>query len=285
MDTSGGSLTASSAITDLSGRASVEYVAGASPTQANGVRIQAAIPGTPSPCSTPSDCVKETTLTVAKKEIFITLGTGNDLTELSPTQYALPYNVLVNDIVGGPVAGASVILDVIPNTYYKGQYRNTKVPPAYLWVPVITATCQNEDQWCVTNTAERCPTPCPACVNNGILDGPACVNGNADPQSEDQNCNGRLDPGNVATTSVPSVTTDNTGFGKFDVVYAQQYGTWTNVDLIASTRVGGTEARQTETFGLEITASDASSPSPPGQPSPFGVLPFLYKKSGGSPHR
>lgn len=273
VDTSGGSLTASSAITDLSGRASVEYVAGASPTQANGVRIQAAIPGTPSPCSTPSDCVKETTLTVAKKEIFITLGTGNELTEPSPTQYALPYNVLVNDIVGGPVAGANVILDIIPNTYYKGFYRNTKIPPAYFWVPVITASCSNEDLWCVTNNAVQCPTPCPTCVNNGILDGPACVNGNPDPQSEDRNCNGKLDPGNVATTSVPSVTTDNTGFGKFDVVYAQQYGTWTNVDLTASTRVGGTEARQTATFGLAIIASDATSPSPPGQPSPFGVLP------------
>lgn len=272
VDTSGGSLTASSATTDLSGRASVEYIAGSSPTQANGVRIQAAIPGTPSPCPSPSDCVKEATLTVAKKEIFITLGTGNDLTELSPTQYALPYNVLVNDIVGGPVAGANVILDIVPNTYYKGFYRNID-PDGYEWVPVITATCPNEDQWCVTNDAVRCPTPCPTCVNNGILDGPSCVNGQADPQSEDQNCNGKLDPGNVATTSVPSVTSDNTGFGKFDVIYAQQYGTWTNVDLIASTRVGGTEARQSATFGLAITAADAASPSPPGQPSPFGVLP------------
>ncbi|MCC8995048.1 MAG: Ig-like domain-containing protein, partial [Candidatus Contendobacter sp.] len=268
VDTSGGSLTASSAITDLSGRASVEYVAGASPTQANGVRIQAAIPGTPPPClPTPSDCVKETTLTVAKKEIFITLGTGNELTEPSPTQYALPYNVLVNDIVGGPVAGANVILDIIPNTYYKGQYRNTKVPPQYLWVPVITATCQNEDLW-----YDVPDSPCPQCVNNGILDG-LCTGTPPTPTGEDRNCNGKLDPGNVATTSVPSVTTDNTGFGKFDVVYAQQYGTWTNVDLIASTRVGGTEARQTETFSLAITAADAASPLPPGQPSPFGVLP------------
>lgn len=274
VDTSGGSLTASSAITDLSGRAGVEYIAGSSPTQANGVRIQAAIPGTPSPCPTPSDCVKETTLTVAKKEIFITLGTGNELTEPSPTQYALPYNVLVNDIVGGPVAGANVVLEVIPNTYFKGLYRNIKAPDGYEWVPVITKTCPNEDQWCVTNDAVRCPTPCPTCINNGILDGPACVNGNADPQSEDQNCNGRLDPGNVATTSVPSVTTDNTGFGKFDVVYAQQYGNWINVDLMANTRVGGTEARQSTTFGLRIADEDAAAPSPPGgQSSPFGVLP------------
>ncbi len=260
VDTSGGSLTASSATTDLSGRASVEYIAGATPTQANGVRIQAAIPGTSPPLT------QEVTLTVAKKEIFITLGTGNELTEPTPTQYALPYNVLVNDIVGGPVAGANVILDIVPNTYYKGFYRNIKVPPQYLWVPVITASCDNEDLW-----YDRPDSPCPQCVNNGILDGPACSGGVT--TGEDQNCNGKLDPGNVATTSVPSLVTDATGFGKFDVVYAQQYGTWTNVNLSASTRVAGTEARQTAIFQLAITAADAASPSPPGQPSPFGVLP------------
>ena len=243
-DTSGGALSASSAITKTSGQASVEYIAGATPTQQGGVQIQATIPGT--------GLTKTVTLTVARKEIFITLGTGNVLREEGEddptgTLYFLPYNVLVNDIVGGPVAGANVILDIVPNTYYKGFYRNVKIPPEYLWVPVITATCPNED----TN-------------NNGVLDG----------SSEDVNSNGRLDPGNVVTTSVPAVTTDNSGFGKFDVVYAQQYGTWINVDLSASARVSGTEARQRAIFQLGISAKDATSPSPPGgSAGAFGVLP------------
>jgi hypothetical protein len=234
-DTSGGSLTASSANTNLAGRASVEYIAGSSPTEENGVRIQASIPNT--------TLTKVVTLTVAQKEVFITLGTGNEITEPNPTQYALPYNVLVNDIVGGPVAGANVILDIVPNTYYKGFYRKTLTA----WVPVITASCANEDS-----------------NNNGQLD-----------PGEDINNNGRLDPGNVATTSIPVVTTDSSGFGTFNVVYAQQYATWTNVDLVASTRVSGTEAQQKSIFSLPASSKDLTTldATPPGQPSPFGVLP------------
>lgn len=232
-DTSGGSLSSATASTDAAGQASVVYTAGSSATKENGVIVQATV----------GALIQQVTLTVSKREVFITLGTGNTITELNSTTYALPYNVLVNDIVGGAVSGATVTLDTVPSQYRKGQYVwNGKV-----WVPVVAISCPNEDL-----------------NNNGILD-----------SGEDANGNGVLDPGNVVTPSVASITTDTDGFGDFDVLYAQQYANWIFNVLTASTKVGGSEDVETAHFVLPALSSDLTNQtvSPPGQPSPFGVLP------------
>jgi hypothetical protein len=233
-DVSGGSLSSGAAKTNFSGQASVVYTAGTSPTPENGVIIRATVTGVPA---------QTVNLTVSRREVFITLGTGNTIIEPDPTTYALPYNVLVNDIVGGAVSGATVTLDTVPSQYRKGQYFWNGV----VWVPVVAISCINED-----------------INNNGILD-----------PGEDTNVNGRLDPGNVVTTSVGSIVTDLDGFGKFDVLYAQQYASWINNILTASTRVGGSEDEAVSIFVLPPSAADVGNEkvSPPGQPSPFGVLP------------
>ena len=254
-DVSGGSLSSGTAKTNFSGQASVVYTAGTSPTPENGVIIRATFsedtnkngildPGEDANNNGVIDVLtQEVNLTVSRREVFITLGTGNTVTEPDPTTYALPYNVLVNDIVGGAVSGATVTLDTVPAQYRKGQYFWNGV----VWVPVISVSCPNED----TNS-------------NGILD-----------PGEDTNGNGRLDPGNVVTTSVGSVVTDLDGFGKFDVLYAQQYANWINNVLTARTKVGGSEDVEVANFVLPGLAADFNSEdqSPPGQPSPFGVLP------------
>ncbi|HRY14671.1 MAG TPA: putative Ig domain-containing protein, partial [Candidatus Competibacteraceae bacterium] len=233
-DVSGGSLSSGTAKTNFSGQASVVYTAGTSPTPENGVIIRATVTGT---------AISQTVnLTVSRREVFITLGTGNTITEPNATTYALPYNVLVNDIVGGAVSGATVTLDTVPTQYRKGQHFWNGVS----WVPVVAVSCSNED----TN-------------GNGILD-----------PGEDTNGNGRLDPGNVVTPSVASVVTDLDGFGDFDVLYAQQYAYWINTELTARTKVGGSEDIEVANFVLPGLASDYTSltQAPPGQPSPFGVL-------------
>lgn len=237
-DTSGGTVSAASATTDFSGQASVVYFAGSSATPENGVVIKAT-------ATSPVNLEATTQLTVSKREVFITLGTGNTITEPDPTTYALPYNVLVNDIVGGAVQGATVVLNTVPSQYRKGQY----VWNGVVWVPVVAISCPNED----TN-------------NNGILDLG---------EDEDGNLNGRLDPGNVVTTSVATIATDADGFGKFDVLYAQQYASWINNVLTARTKVGGSEDEESAIFVLPPSAADVGSEKvpPPGQRSPFGVLP------------
>ncbi|MCP5159369.1 MAG: putative Ig domain-containing protein [Gammaproteobacteria bacterium] len=235
-DTSGGVLNSAVATTDFSGQASVVYTAGSSATPENGVVIEAT-------ATTPVSLSATTALTVSKREVFITLGTGNTIVELNSTTYALPYSVLVNDIVGGAVQGAVVALDTVPSQYRKGQYFWNGV----VWVPVVAVVCDNED------------------INsNGILD-----------SGEDVNGNGRLDPGNVVTPSVASIVTDEDGFGDFDVLYAQQYANWINNVLTARTKVGGSEDVEVANFVLPALAADlaAETQSPPGQPSPFGVLP------------
>lgn len=233
-DVSGGSLSSGTARTNFSGQASVVYVAGTSSTPENGVIIRATVTGLQP---------RTVNLTVSRREVFITLGTGNTILEPDVTTYALPYNVLVNDIVGGAVPGAVVTLNTVPAWYRKGQYRWNGV----VWVPVVTASCENEDL-----------------NNNGILD-----------LGEDVNANDRLDPGNVVTTSVASITTDQDGFGRFDVLYAQQYANWIDNVLTARTRVGGSESEEKAFFVLPANVNDLNKvdTAPPGQPSPFGVLP------------
>jgi hypothetical protein len=185
---------------------------------------------------------------VAQQELFVKLGTGNEIAELGTTQYQQPWNVLVTDANGGPVANATVNLSILPTFYYKGFY----VKPLDEWVQTITAgPCLNED----TN-------------RNGVLD-----------PGEDTNGNGVLDPGNVATFASTgavssAVITGSNGFGLFDVIYAQQFANWVSVDLVGTAKVAGSESTTTEGYTLPILASALKGEaSPPGQPSPFGRAP------------
>jgi hypothetical protein len=233
-DVTGGSIFPSSAVTDEFGRASTVYTSGSVPSAENAVTVNALVADTPA--------VRDTVnLTVARRELFITLGTGNQISEPDATRYQLPYSVLVTDAVGGPVAGARVTLDIIPDAYYKGNY------PRFdnVWIQEITAgPCPNED-----------------IDGDGILD-----------PGEDLNGNNRLDPGNLATLSPPSAITGEDGFALFDVLYAQEFGNWVDVRLVAEARVTGTEAEEITRFTLPVLSDDLNQEDvrPPGSPSPFG---------------
>ena len=164
-------------------------------------------------------------LTVAQQALFVTLGTANNVRNLSSTQYALAYSVLVTDANGTPIANATVALNISPTQYQKG----------FCGAP--TTICLNEDGVFDPN------------LKNGIRD--------LNPQDEDINGNQRLDPGNVA--AVPTtVTTDATGFAFFDVVYAKEFGGdvagvtvgVVEVELKARTVVVGSEGSSRALFFL-----------------------------------
>jgi hypothetical protein len=89
---------------------------------------------------------------------------------------------------------------------------------------------------------------------------------------EDVNNNSRLDPGNVATPVPDTVTTDASGFGSFDVLYAREF-TWVEVALEASTTVAGSEFSSRAVFFLPGLADDFNDllVPPPGRVSPFGI--------------
>ncbi len=234
-DVSGGSLSAGSAVTDSQGKATIVYTAGSSTSAQNGVSITAQATGG----SNPQDTV---TLTVAGQTLRITLGTGNEIIEPNTTQYKAPYVVQVTDANGAPAAGVIVQLSVLPRFYSKGYWEVQGLK----WVQIHTVAppyCANED------------------VNaNGIKD-----------TGEDFNNNGILDPGNPATVTPSSITTDSQGFGFIDVVYPQEMAQWVQVRLSARAQVSGSEFIESRTFFLPILASDlALDVTPPGVVSPFG---------------
>ena len=89
---------------------------------------------------------------------------------------------------------------------------------------------------------------------------------------KDYNLNNTLDPGNVAVASPTSGTTDANGRFDVKVTYPRDHAYWTEVTLVASTTVQGTQSSTSATFVLQGAITDYScSVGPPGPTSPYGV--------------
>jgi len=239
-DTTGGQLSVGSAQTNTQGRATTFYTSSSTTSANNGVRVTASIQSNPAI----SDFVD---LTVAQREVFISVGTGNTIFEPNSAQYRKEYVVQVSDSQGNGVEGVTVQVGILSDDYYKGFY--TFVDP--VWVPTYTAgPCADED------------------VNrNGQLDA-----------GEDNNGSGRIEAGNIASVVAQSgsggtFVTDSGGFGIVDVLYPQEFANWVDVTLTATTSVQGTEFAESASFRLPVSGDDVddSAESPPGNPSPFGT--------------
>jgi hypothetical protein len=262
-DPSGGYLSPSTATTDSAGRATVLYIAGSTDSGTNGVKIQAVIQGTA--------ITKATTLTVSGIAIFISIGTGPKITQVSDQTYQKNYDVLVTDSGGHAVSNAVVTAILIPVAYLKGYWFDSGSSTlGYIWTPTLTSThntslfsdsalagynyCLNEDlqYW------------------NDPLHTAYLLNGSLDP-GEDYNGNGQLDPGTIAAVSPSTVTTDSNGSGTFGVVYTKNYAMWVFVRLNVTVNAGGTEGKASTTFLLPYMISDYGYPAPKQPDSPFGT--------------
>ena len=249
-DISSGGIFPATAVTDSNGSASTVYTSNNTSAQ-NGITITATVIDTPSVLDTVE-------LTVADRELFITLGTGNSLEELDDTVYIKEYSVFVTDVDSNPVANVDLTISLIPQRYYKGywarQYdgdqfqrwvRNAIAGDIATITPVVS--CENED------------------INfNGILDA-----------GEDTNDDGMLTPGNVVS-ALGSITTDDNGRAIVQIRYGQSYGVWVDINLIASAKVTGSESFNQAIFTLPVSVSDITDEdtSPPrqgvGSAGPFG---------------
>jgi hypothetical protein len=247
-DTSGGSISNATDVTDTLGRASTIYTSTSATTAKDGVVIRAEVETNPS-------LQDSVAITVAQADLFVRLGTSHLMETLDDTRYRKFYNVLVTDAGGNAATNASVVVTLTPSRYYKGvrvagidpDTGGPAPPMTANWVPA--EGCQNED--------ERMP----GTELNGVLDA-----------GEDENANGVLDPGNIA--SVPgTVITDETGFALIPVVFAKQYGSWADVRLRASTQVAGSEGADEVEFTLPVLFEDINTiDNPvPGAVSPFGM--------------
>ncbi len=269
-DPSGGGLTVSSDQTDSQGIATTVYTAGNSTTQNGGVVITATVRGTAI-----TDTVN---LTVSGRSINFVIGTGNDVFEISPTRFGVQYTVIATDVTGAPAAGEELRLTVRSWQYRKGQLTVNAAADAWVkdrqyWI----------DNYMVDQTEDFCPDEdyIPTGGNeNGSLD-----------FGEDDNGNGTLEAGNVATivatdcdnvaaadpgVAQQNLLTDAAGAVEVCVVYPQEYNLWLDVRLTATVPIdGGTENTESRFFLLPALAADITDvdASPPGVVSPFGRRP------------
>ena len=176
-DTTGGRLSGTEDITDVSGAATVDYIAGTTSSQNEGVIVKAIVidVGGVIGAVTPANLSASVPLTVAGQSLFIRLSTDNKVTPASPNFTKL-FSALVTDAAGNPVPNTRVQFELKPaqpplHAYSKGAYFVTGTA----WVKGNVALCFNED----LNLNGVLDALVSEDTNyNGILDGVEDVNGN-----------------------------------------------------------------------------------------------------------
>jgi hypothetical protein len=249
-DSSGGSLSQPSVVvTGSDGVATVNYIAGRNPTGAGAstsVTLRAEIANTNASITN--------TLTVARRALFITAGTGNTIGAPTNESYSQNYQVLVTDAAGNPVPGVNISASLEPTFYGKGILVFPVGGNSFGREPGAIF-CPNEDK-----------------NLDGILDPLE----DATPAMGGTTGNGNmlLEPGiPVALTILtPGGQTDATGTAVVQLRYARDQSNWLMAKLIIRASVSGSESRFMANFTLLGLASDFNNAAvtPPGFVSPYG---------------
>lgn len=274
-DTTGGSLSAPSAVTNSEGQASVTYTASSTTSSTNGVQISGTVQGT--------TITGTTSLTVGGKTVILTLGTGGGqhlITALNNnTQYELPYSVQAADSAGNSIPDVNVTFTVESLGYGKGvmEWDGTQWAPEY----PINGTPAS---FGVFSNSASFGTEQPKGYASLILGIESCNTEDADNDGiEDIDYNSDFGtvtpgqpviyPGQVATTDVGSAKTDSTGTATVNIIYPKDHAYWVAVRLTATATVSGAQSSKSVDFWLPGLAADYNSQTtgPPGQISPYGV--------------
>lgn len=251
----GGTLNTSLATTNSKGEAIVTFTAGSNDTGTEKVQVVATVPDQYTGFN--GSRTQTLNLTVGGEAVFISIGTGNVIQEITSTTYAVPHQVTVTDATGAPIPNKEIKLSVWPVNYYKGFYVFSE--ERKLWIAVYTAECSNEDanQNGVLDPWEDNK------VGNALshLDYPAGIEVDVE-----DNGDGKLWPGNPVTLSTSTLTTGADGIAYFNVLYGQNYANWLRVKLTAKAQVSGTESQADRLFTLQASADDLTNDkaSPPG---------------------
>ena len=236
VDPSSGRVEPGIATTDSAGVATAAFIAGPNSSGQNGVTVRAEVPGTA--------IAAQRQMTVASDALFVSLGSGNELSALDTTTYADPWAVLVSDANRNPVANAKVTASIKAVSYYKGYWQFLTSGGSGSWVPTYTTggsvACQSEDL-----------------NNNNLLDA-----------GEDLNANARLDPGSPATVQITTANAVTGADGRvlLNVVYPKSFGNWANVQIRVTISTAGTESSwEFPPYLLPVLADDviSATKSPP----------------------
>jgi len=260
-DDTGGALSIASAITDSQGKATTVYTGGGVPGSPNGVTITATVSAFPLVTDTVN-------LTVAREELDLSIGTGNDIFSPTTASHAQEWNVFVTDAIGNAVQNKDVQVGIRSVTYKEGQLVVGFVGTTEQWIygPGSPVNCPDED----------------LSPRDGILQ-----------PAEDLNGSGQLEAGNVALVApVPDtapfddpcttagtagvsadVTTNAQGIARVCVFWPQDHSLWLDAQIEARASVQGSEFSAQQVFLLPALAQDISNTnaSPPSQFSPFGT--------------
>ena len=261
-DVTGGRLTEGSVFTDDFGRANTTYIAGPSSSAANGVSVTAVVADTPAVSESVS-------FTVAEKDLFVILGSGNELIKEDGRIYKAFHSVLVTDSNGTPVNDAEVKLSIYPLRYATGPDAAGNM-----------FECENEDKNRngILDDGEDQNLYNEDVNRDGILDDGEDINNNGILDLALVQPNGRLDPGNVITvdnltlkTGPQEGLTTPPGFAYFDVIYAIQFAGRVEAEIMARAKVAGSENSSTIPFIAVCSKEDADAEACPTFPNPFGA--------------
>ncbi|WDE13671.1 Ig-like domain-containing protein [Thalassomonas haliotis] len=255
-DTNGGTIFPASAVTDSNGSASTIYTSNNVSAQ-DGVSVQASVRDDPGKADT-------VTLTVADRELFISIGTGNEIiTDDADVSYNKQYAVFVTDVDSNPVENVNLTASAIPHSFYKGNWW-----PRYDGDEFIIWQAGGEEESITVDEVVLFPLKF-ECSNEDLN-----LDGILDP-GEDTNGNGLLTPGNIVAAD-GEVTTDDQGKAVINIRYAQSFAQWVDIRLVLSTQVNGTESYTETIFTLPVASADVLSEDipPPSSSvdlkSPFG---------------
>ncbi|HME38598.1 MAG TPA: Ig-like domain-containing protein [Steroidobacteraceae bacterium] len=255
-DPTNGQLSVASATTDAQGRALTVYTAGNTSSGANGVTVTATVAAT--------SITGQASLTVGGQAVFLSMGTGNSIdVSQGVAIYQVTYTVLAVDSQGAALANVPITVSVLPVAYGKGA-----MTCATTWFPVYSTATADPDSYNGEKLCLNEDTDYTGNINS--LGGPIPPSTCA---VKDYNCNGKLDPGNVAVASPSSGNTDSNGRLDIKVTYPRDHANWVQVTLVAATTVQGTQSSTRATFLLVGAASDYASCNigPPGPVSPYGT--------------
>jgi Bacterial Ig-like domain (group 1) len=243
LDPSNGLIQPGFALTDASGVATVAFLAGASASGPNGVSLKVNVEGSPAISAT-------TQLTVTNGGISIRIGTNNVLEIEGDVRNNFKWTALVVDSAGKPIPDAPVSIQVVPIAYYKGSWFNYGSQSSFNWGRATPSReCFSEDGLVDQVTGA---------IDINKLDG-------VKQESEDINGSGKLEPGNIASSSFVNGTnvTNSSGFADFTINWAISYSLFAKIRIDVKTLVRGTEASVSESFVLPLRVDSAERKTPP----------------------
>lgn len=248
-DSSGGSISPNSAITDSNGIASTVYTSNGVSGD-SGVTIEATSDGV----------IDSTNLTVGDRAFDISLGTGNTIEIPDASTYMKEFAVIVTDSSGRPIADAALTASLTPTSqgaYRKGFWQWDETNNLYF------AVVTTPDGGCASEDLNK----------DGRLQGLIIDEQGNEDYREDRNRDGELTPGNVASISFKDniTRTDEFGLATIQVRYPKQYAVWTTVNIKVFGQSSGTESVQSQVYTLGIATSDLSPITNQPPNSPFGV--------------